>query len=309
MTDDPRDPDRPRTDADALEQRLTDLGRARPEPVDPRFADRLESSLRAMHAEPRPIHRRYLARPAAVLVAAVLVVAGIATLAVRDSGPDPIGQADQNVVARPSPTTEPTPSPRPSPTPAPTRTPTATGEADAPDPTPAPSEPTPGAQPPPIASEPDPAEPAPPAGSEPPTNEAPPAPPAEPTSPPRTEPSPTTSPAPTPSPAPSTTPTPTLTPTPTPLPAPSPRIVLSIGERRPRFVTLAWSIDEPDGIAELIVAAAAPGGRRFADLDATARSVTIPRPTDGPAVIVVIARDADGSELARSNRVVVGARR
>ncbi|MFN3217168.1 MAG: hypothetical protein ACE367_11790 [Acidimicrobiales bacterium] len=317
MIDDPRDPDRTDADsngtdslgADALERRLTDLGRARPEPVDPRFADRLESSIRAMHAEPRPIHRRYLVRPAAVLFAAVLAVAGVATLAVRDTGPDPIGQADQNVVARPSPTTEPTPSPTASPTAAPTPTATATGEVDAPGATPVQTEPTPAAQLPPVASGPESAEPAPQAGPEPPPNEAPAAPPAEPTSPSRPEPSPTSRPAPTPSPAPTATPAPTTTTTPTPLPAPSPQIVLSIGDRRPRVVTLAWSIDDPDGIAELIVAAAAPGGRQFADLDATARSVTIARPTDGPAVIVVIARDADGSELARSNRVVIGARR
>jgi hypothetical protein len=83
---------------------------------------------------------------------------------------------------------------------------------------------------------------------------------------------------------------------------------LSVEDRRVRAVTLTWSIDDPDGIADLLVAGAAPGGRRFAELPATARSVTVPRPIGGPAIIVVIARDADGLELARSNRVVVAAR-
>ena len=84
---------------------------------------------------------------------------------------------------------------------------------------------------------------------------------------------------------------------------------MAIERRRLRSVTLAWSIDEPTGIADLVVVAAAPGGRRYAELPATARSLVVPRPADGPVVVVVVARDGDGRELTRSNRVVITARR
>ncbi len=290
---------------DPLERRLHELGTSRPSPVDPRFADRLESSIRAMHGDAPPV-RRLLLRPAVVLVAAVLAVAGLATLAVRTGEPDPLEQADRTVVVRPTPT--PTPSVTAEPTATPEQTPTAP-----PSPTATPSgtapvvDATPAAPEPPIA----------PAST--PTPGAPTAPQPGPTadgsaSPTRTEapsprPTPTPRPDPTTGPTPTPTPTPTAHPTATPMIAPAPQIVASIEDRRPRSVTLRWSIDQPTGIADLTIAAAGPGGRRIATLSADRRSMTVPRPIDGPLVVVLTARDAAGVELARSNRVVIVARR